>query len=100
VPRFTPENRAANQAMVDLLSALAAQHNATSAQIALAWLLPQKPWNVPIPSTRKRLRLDENLAAADLMLSPEDLRQLDEASSSTAVAGARYSESSQRMINR
>ncbi len=100
VPRFTPENRAANQAMVDLLGALAAQHNATSAQIALAWLLAQKPWIVPIPGTRKLSRLDENLAATQVALSADDLKQIESATASIAVHGDRYSESSQRMINR
>jgi aryl-alcohol dehydrogenase-like predicted oxidoreductase len=90
VPRFTPEARKANQALVDLLRTVAAGMNATPAQVALAWLLAQKPWIVPIPGTTKLSRLDENLGAADIELSPEDLRRIDDAASKIAIQGARY----------
>jgi aryl-alcohol dehydrogenase-like predicted oxidoreductase len=88
-PRFTPEAMKANQPLVDLLSAIAASRNATPAQIALAWLLAQKPWIVPIPGTRKMHRLDENLRAAAIELTPDDLREIDAAASRIAVQGAR-----------
>jgi len=100
VPRFTPENRRANQALVDLLSKFAQRKKATSAQIALAWLLAQKPWIVPIPGTTKLHRLEENVGAANVLLTPEDLSQMDEAASQIAVVGERYPEAMQRMINR
>src|SRR5579871_3577401 len=100
VPRFSAENRKANQAMVDLLNSIAKQKNATPAQIALAWLLAQKPWIVPIPGTTKLQRLEENVGAAAVELSPEDLRQIESAASKISVQGARYSEAAQRMINR
>src|SRR4051812_37351468 len=87
VPRFTPEARKANQALVDLLGQVAKRKNATPAQIALAWLLAQKPWIVPIPGTTKLARLEENLGAADVQLTPEDLRAIDEAASKIKVAG-------------
>ena len=100
VPRFSPENRKANQAVVDLVKRIATEKNATPAQVALAWLLAQKPWIVPIPGTTKLHRLEENLGAVNVELTAEDLREIDEASSQIAVHGARYSEGSQRMIDR
>jgi len=100
VPRFSEENRKANQAMVDLIGKFAAQKKATPAQIALAWLLAQKPWIVPIPGTTKLHRLEENIGAAAVELSPEDVRQLEIAASKIPVQGERYPESAQRMINR
>jgi aryl-alcohol dehydrogenase-like predicted oxidoreductase len=100
VPRFAPEARKANRALVDLLNNVAQRKNATPAQIALAWLLAQKPWIVPIPGTTKLHRLQENIAAAAVELSEADLRDIDSAASQITVQGARYSESAQRMINR
>ena len=100
VPRLSPENRKRNQAVVDLVRRMAEKKQATPAQVALAWVLAQKPWIVPIPGTTKRHRLEENLGAADLVLTAEDLREIDEASAEIAVQGARYSESSQRWIDR
>ena len=97
VPRFSPENRKANQALVDLLSAIAEQKNATPAQIALAWLLAQKPWIVPIPGTTKLNRLEENIGAADVVLTADDLRQIEEAASKITIQGARYPESMERL---
>jgi aryl-alcohol dehydrogenase-like predicted oxidoreductase len=88
-PRFTPEARNANQAIVDLLSRVAARNNARPGQIALAWLLAQKLWIVPIPGTRRRERLDENLGAVDVNLTEEDLREIDSAFSKIEVQGAR-----------
>ncbi len=92
VPRFTPEARKANQTLVDLLAQVAKRKNATPAQIALAWLLAQKPWIVPIPGTTKLSRLEENLGAADIELMPEDLDTIDSAASEIHVEGARYPE--------
>jgi aryl-alcohol dehydrogenase-like predicted oxidoreductase len=100
VPRFSAENRRANQALVDLVTGIAAKNHATAAQIALAWVLAQRPWIVPIPGTTKLHRLEENLASTGVELSPEDLRELDEATETVQVQGARYSEASQRMIDR
>jgi aryl-alcohol dehydrogenase-like predicted oxidoreductase len=100
VPRFTAENRKANQTLIDLLSKFAEQKKATSAQIALAWLLAKKPWIVPIPGTTKPHRLEENLGAANLELSPEDLCEIESASTSVKVEGARYPENLQKMVNR
>jgi len=100
VPRFTPENRKANQALVDLIGRFAQQKKATPAQIALAWLLAQKPWIVPIPGTTKLHRLEENIGAVDVKLSPEDLRELETAASKIAVQGARYPEELQKMVGR
>jgi aryl-alcohol dehydrogenase-like predicted oxidoreductase len=100
VPRFSPENRKANQAVVDLVGRIAAKKQATPAQIALAWVLAQKPWIVPIPGTTKLHRLDENLGAAAVELTPDDLREIDRAAAGISVHGERYSESSQRMIDR
>jgi aryl-alcohol dehydrogenase-like predicted oxidoreductase len=100
VPRFTPEARSANRALVDLLGSIAQRKNATPAQVALAWLLAQKPWIVPIPGTTKLHRLQENVAAASVELNEGDLRDIERAASQITVQGARYSESAQRMINR
>jgi len=100
VPRFTPENRKANQALVDLLTNVAERKKATPAQIALAWLLAQKPWIVPIPGTTKLQRLDENIGAVNIELSPDDLRELDIAASKIAVQGARYPEELQKLVGR
>ena len=100
VPRFTAENRKANQELVDLLGKFAEQKKATSAQIALAWLLAKKPWIVPIPGTTKLQRLEENLGAANIELSAEDLRQIENAASNIKVEGARYPENLQKMVGR
>ena len=100
VPRFAPENRKANQAVVDLVGRIAAKKQATLAQIALAWVLAQKPWIVPIPGTTKLQRLEENLGAAAVELTPDDLREIDRAVARITVHGARYSEGAQRMIDR
>jgi len=100
VPRFTPENRKANQALVDLLTKVAERKKATPAQIALAWLLAQKPWIVPIPGTTKLQRLEENIGAVNIELSPDDLRELDIAASKIAVQGARYPEELQKLVGR
>ncbi len=100
VPRFTPENRKANQALVELLGKFAQQKKVTAAQIALAWLLAQKPWIVPIPGTTKLHRLEENIGAANIELSPEDLRGLETAAAKVAVQGARYPEELQKMVGR
>jgi len=100
VPRFSPEARKANQSMIDLLNKIAKQKNATPAQVALAWLLAQKPWIVPIPGTTKLHRLEENVGGASIVLSADDLREIDHALSDIEVQGARYSEQAQKMINR
>jgi aryl-alcohol dehydrogenase-like predicted oxidoreductase len=100
VPRFTPENRTANLAFVEWLKAFAQRKNATPAQIALAWLLTQKPWIVPIPGTTKRHRLEENLGAAAIELTADDLREMDHAASQIEVHGARYPEHLQAMVGR
>ena len=100
VPRFTPENRRANQAVVDLIGRFAQQKKATPAQIALAWLLAQKPWIVPIPGTTKLPRLEENLGAVSLELSPDDLRQLEVAAAKIQLQGARYPEELQKLVGR
>jgi len=100
VPRFAPEARKANQAVVDLLGKFAQQKKATPAQIALAWLLAQKPWIVPIPGTTKLHRLEENIGAVNVELSPEELRELENAASKIAVQGARYPEELQKMVGR
>jgi aryl-alcohol dehydrogenase-like predicted oxidoreductase len=100
VPRFTPENRKANQALVDLVGRFAQQKKVTAAQIALAWLLAQKPWIVPIPGTTKLHRLEENIGAVNIQLSPDDLRELDIAASKIAVQGARYPEELQKLVGR
>lgn len=100
VPRFSPEARKANQVLVDLLTDIATQKNATSAQIALAWLLAQKPWIVPIPGTTKLNRLEENLAATSIELTLDDLRQIEEAARKITIEGARYPEHLQKRVNR
>jgi aryl-alcohol dehydrogenase-like predicted oxidoreductase len=100
VPRFTPEARKANQALVDLLGRIAAGKNATPAQIALAWLLAQKPWIVPIPGTTKLHRLEENLGAANLDLTPDDLRDIESAVANIPVHGARYPAHLQQRVGR
>jgi len=92
LPRFTPEARKANQALVDLLKSIAERKHATPAQIALAWLLAQKPWIVPIPGTTKLHRLEENMSVAEIELTVEDLREINDASAQITVQGARYSE--------
>jgi aryl-alcohol dehydrogenase-like predicted oxidoreductase len=96
VPRFTPEARKANQALVDLLGRLAGRKHATPAQLALAWLLARKPWIVPIPGTRKLTRLEENLGAVDLELTAADLREIEGAAAEITVQGARYPEELER----
>jgi len=100
VPRFSPEARKANQPLVDLIGEFAAQKKATPAQIALAWVLAQKPWIVPIPGTTKLHRLEENLGAVDVELTTDDFRQIENITSRVEVQGARYSEGSQRLVNR
>ncbi len=100
VPRFSEENRKANQAMVDVIGRFAQQKKATPAQIALAWLLAQKPWIVPIPGTTKLHRLEENLGAVAVELAPEEIRQLESAASQIAVQGARYPAELQKMVGR
>jgi len=100
VPRFTPENRKANLAFVDWLTAFAEQKKATPAQIALAWLLAQKPWIVPIPGTTKLHRLEENIAAATVTLTPGDLRDIERAVSAVTVQGARYPEHLEKLVGR
>src|SRR5438445_5870525 len=100
VPRFTAENRKTNQALVDLICKFAQQKTATPAQIALAWLLAQKPWIVPIPGTTKLHRLEENIGAAAVELTREDLRQLETAASKISVQGARYPEELQKLVGR
>jgi len=100
VPRFSPENRKANQALVDLLGRFAEQKKVTAAQVALAWLLARKPWIVPIPGTTKLHRLRENIGAASVQLTPEDLRELEGAASKITVQGARYPEQLQKLVGR
>jgi aryl-alcohol dehydrogenase-like predicted oxidoreductase len=100
LPRFAAENRKANRAMVDLLDQIAQRKKATAAQIALAWLLAQKPWIVPIPGTTKLARLDENIGAVSLELTANDLREIDAAASSIEVQGARYPEKLEQMTGR
>jgi aryl-alcohol dehydrogenase-like predicted oxidoreductase len=100
VPRFSPESRKANQAVVDLLGRIALQKKATPAQIALAWLLAQKPWMVPIPGTTKVARLEENLGAVTAELTADDLREIDGAASKIKIEGARYPEHLQKMVGR
>ena len=97
LPRFTPEARKANQALVDLLGEIAKRKNATPAQIALAWLLAQKPWIVPIPGTTKLHRLEENIGAAAIELSGDHLQQIEDAASKIKVEGARYPEHIEKM---
>jgi aryl-alcohol dehydrogenase-like predicted oxidoreductase len=100
VPRFTPENRKTNQVVVDLLTGIAERKKATPAQIALAWLLAQKPWIVPIPGTTKLNRLEENIGAAAVELTPDELRQIDSAAAKIPVQGARYPEELQKLVGR
>jgi aryl-alcohol dehydrogenase-like predicted oxidoreductase len=100
LPRFTPEARKANQAFVDLLGTIAKRKKATPAQIALAWLLAQKPWIVPIPGTTKLSRLDENLGALAIELTPNDLREIDSAAAKISVQGDRYPEHLEKMTGR
>jgi aryl-alcohol dehydrogenase-like predicted oxidoreductase len=100
VPRFTAEARKANQGVVDLLSRLAEQKKATPAQIALAWLLAKKPWIVPIPGTTKLARLEENIGAVSVKLTPDDLREIENAVSKITVQGDRYPENLQKMVGR
>jgi aryl-alcohol dehydrogenase-like predicted oxidoreductase len=100
LPRFTPEALKANQALIDLLARIAKQKQATPAQIALAWLLAQKPWIVPIPGTTKLNRLDENIGAVAVALTPDDLREIERAASNIKVQGARYPEKLEQMTGR
>ena len=100
VPRFTPEARKANQELVELLNAVAGKKKATPAQIALAWLLAKKPWIAPIPGTTKVSRLEENIGAARLELTPDDLREIESAASKITVQGERYPEQMARLIDR
>jgi aryl-alcohol dehydrogenase-like predicted oxidoreductase len=100
VPRFSAENRRANQALVALLQAIAIRKGATPGQVALAWLLARKPWIVPIPGTTKRHRLQENIGAADLELTPDDLVDIERAASTIPIHGARYPEALERLSNR
>jgi aryl-alcohol dehydrogenase-like predicted oxidoreductase len=100
LPRFTPENRKANLAFVEWLKGFAARRQATPAQVALAWLLAQKPWIVPIPATTKLHRLEENLGAASLKLSVQDLREIDNATATIAIQGPRYPDHLQKMVDR
>jgi aryl-alcohol dehydrogenase-like predicted oxidoreductase len=100
LPRFTPEARKANQALVDLLATIGGRKKATPAQIALAWLLAQRPWIVPIPGTRRLERLIENIGAVDVELTPDDLREIDRAASQITVQGARYPEKLERLTGR
>lgn len=100
VPRFSPDNRAANQVLVDVIAGFAARWQATPAQVALAWLLAKRPWIVPIPGTTKRHRLEENIGAAKLTLSSEDVRSLEEAAAAVPVRGERYTPMLQRLVGR
>jgi len=100
VPRFTPENRKANQVLVDVLSKIAERKKVTPAQTALAWILAQNAWTVPIPGTTKVHRLEENIGAAAIQLTPDDLRQIDSATAKISVQGARYPENMQKLVNR
>jgi aryl-alcohol dehydrogenase-like predicted oxidoreductase len=100
IPRFTIEARKANQALVDLLTAIADRKKATPAQIALAWLLAQKPWIAPIPGTAKLTRVEENIGAAAIDLTPDDLREIDGAASKISIQGARYPEELERLTYR
>jgi aryl-alcohol dehydrogenase-like predicted oxidoreductase len=97
IPRFTPEARDANQALVDLLKRVGDRHQATPAQVALAWLLSRKPWIVPIPGTTKLHRLEENLGAADLTLTANDLTEIEAAAAKISIQGARYPEQMEKM---
>ena len=100
LPRFTPEAMKANQALIDLLASIGERKKATPAQIALAWLLAQKPWIVPIPGTTKLNRLEENMGAVSIELTPDDLREIDNAAAKITVQGARYPEKLEQMTGR
>jgi aryl-alcohol dehydrogenase-like predicted oxidoreductase len=100
VPRFSEENRKANQALVEVIETFAAQKKVTPAQVALAWLLARKPWIVPIPGTTKLGRLQENLGAVSVELSPEDVRELERVAGKITVQGARYPENLQKLVGR
>jgi aryl-alcohol dehydrogenase-like predicted oxidoreductase len=100
LPRFSPEAVKANQALVDLLNQIAKRKHATPAQIAIAWLLAQKPWIVPIPGTTKLHRLQENIGAVAIELTPDDLSEIEDAASKITVQGARYPETLQKMVGR
>jgi aryl-alcohol dehydrogenase-like predicted oxidoreductase len=100
IPRFAPEARKANHALIDLLGRIAQRKSATLAQIALAWLLAQKPWIVPIPGTRRLQRLEENIGAADVALTPDDVREIEDAASRITVHGARYPDHLERLTGR
>jgi aryl-alcohol dehydrogenase-like predicted oxidoreductase len=100
VPRFSPENRKVNQALVDMVSSFAKKKKATPAQIALAWLLAKKPWIVPIPGTTQLARLDENLGATTVVLDPNDIHDLEEASSKIKLEGARYPKFHEQLVGR
>ncbi|HVW13435.1 MAG TPA: aldo/keto reductase [Mucilaginibacter sp.] len=100
VPRFSEENRKANQGLIDALGRIAAQNGVTNAQVAIAWLLAQKPWIVPIPGTTKISRLEENMAAADIELTKQDLSEIESALSGIKIAGERYPQQMQQMVNR
>lgn len=100
MPRFSPENRKANQALVDVITSFAEQKKVTPAQIALAWLLAKKQWIVPIPGTTKLSRLEENLGAANVELTAEDVQALEEASSKIKLEGARYSKFHEQLVGR
>jgi aryl-alcohol dehydrogenase-like predicted oxidoreductase len=100
LPRFTPEALKANQALIDLLGSIAEQKQVTPAQIAIAWLLAQKPWIVPIPGTTKLHRLDENIGAVSVELTPPDLRDIDDAAAKITVQGARYPEKLELLTGR
>jgi aryl-alcohol dehydrogenase-like predicted oxidoreductase len=100
VPRFSPENRQANQALVEIVGEFAKEKSATPAQIALAWLLAKKPWIVPIPGTTKLHRLEENIGAVNVKLTADDLGELDEATSTINIQGARYPENLQKLVGR
>jgi aryl-alcohol dehydrogenase-like predicted oxidoreductase len=100
IPRFAPEARKANKALVDVLSGIAARKHATPAQLALAWLLAQKPWIVPIPGTTKLHRLDENIGALSVKLTADELRDIGDTVSTIGVTGARYTEQLARLVGR
>ena len=100
VPRFAPEARKANRALVDLIGSIAERKGATPARIALAWLLAQKPWIVPIPGTTKLHRLEENIGATEVELTAEDLRDIDSAAAKIRLQGARYAEKQEQLIDR
>ena len=100
IPRFAPEARKANKSLIDLLSAIAARKHATPAQLALAWIVAQKPWIVPIPGTTKLHRLEENIGALSLKLTTDELRELGDSAAKIGVTGARYTEQLQRLVGR